>query len=61
MIAQFDYEKGKFVENTSATSMENANKKKSNSTVDKDQFLQLLVAQMKYQDPLEPTSNTEYI
>ena len=27
----------------------------------KDQFLQLLVAQMKYQDPLEPTSNTEYI
>jgi len=28
---------------------------------DKDAFLQLLVAQMKYQDPLEPTSNTEYI
>lgn len=27
----------------------------------KDQFLQLLVAQMKYQDPLQPTSNTEYI
>ncbi|WP_051233681.1 flagellar hook capping FlgD N-terminal domain-containing protein [Butyrivibrio sp. NC3005] len=27
----------------------------------KDQFMQLLVAQMKYQDPLEPTSNTEYI
>ena len=61
MIAQFDYEKGKFIENTSAASMENAKKKKSNSTVDKDQFLQLLVAQMKYQDPLEPTSNTEYI
>lgn len=61
MIAQFDYDTGKFVENTSATSMENTKKKKSNSTVDKDQFLQLLVAQMKYQDPLEPTSNTEYI
>lgn len=29
--------------------------------VDKETFLQLLVAQMKYQDPLEPTSNTEYI
>jgi len=27
----------------------------------KDQFMQLLCAQMKYQDPLEPTSNTEYI
>lgn len=35
--------------------------KKSSSNVDKDQFMTLLVAQMKYQDPLEPTSNTEYI
>ncbi|HKM05124.1 MAG TPA: flagellar hook capping FlgD N-terminal domain-containing protein [Lachnospiraceae bacterium] len=35
--------------------------KSSGSTLDKDAFLQLLVAQMKYQDPLEPTSNTEYI
>lgn len=32
-----------------------------NSSLDKDAFLQLLVAQMKYQDPLEPTENTEYI
>ncbi|NBJ93512.1 flagellar hook capping FlgD N-terminal domain-containing protein [Parablautia muri] len=31
------------------------------NSLDKDAFLQLLVAQMKYQDPLEPTSNTEYI
>ncbi len=31
------------------------------SSMDKDSFLQLLVAQMKYQDPMEPTSNTEYI
>ncbi len=28
---------------------------------DKDSFMKILVAQMKYQDPLEPTSNTEYI
>lgn len=34
---------------------------KNGNTMDKDSFLQLLVAQMKYQDPLEPTSNTEYI
>ncbi len=33
----------------------------SSTSLDKDAFLQLLVAQMKYQDPLEPTSNTEYI
>lgn len=31
------------------------------SNLDKDAFLQLLVAQMKYQDPLEPTENTEYV
>ena len=30
-------------------------------TLDKDAFLQLLVAEMQNQDPLEPTSNTEYI
>ena len=41
------------------TSTENATKKKN--SMDKEAFLQLLVAQMKYQDPLEPTSNTEYI
>lgn len=55
-------EDGKLVESTSAASIaQGANSSKNNSTVDKDQFLQLLVAQMKYQDPLEPTSNTEYI
>ena len=35
--------------------------KTSGGSLDKDAFLQLLVAQMKYQDPLQPTSNTEYI
>lgn len=35
--------------------------KKSNNTLDKDAFLQLLVTQMRYQDPLEPTDNTEYM
>lgn len=34
---------------------------KNNSTLDKDAFLKLLVTQMQYQDPLEPTSNTEYM
>lgn len=40
-----------------------ADKAVKNTTTgyDKDSFMQILVAQMKYQDPLEPTSNTEYI
>ncbi|MCR5665747.1 MAG: flagellar hook capping protein [Eubacterium sp.] len=33
----------------------------SSSELGKEQFLQLLVAQMKYQDPLEPMDNTEYV
>jgi len=36
-------------------------KKTPSNKLGKDEFLQLLVAEMRYQDPLEPTSNTEYI
>lgn len=46
------------LQQTSATS---ATKDKSSSSLDKEAFLQLLVTQMKYQDPLEPTDNTEYV
>lgn len=49
---------GKILETASESSVK---KTTSSSGMDKDAFLQLLVAQMKYQDPLEPTSNTEYI
>lgn len=52
-------ENGKIVETDSQNSLKD--KTKSNSGMDKDAFLQLLVAQMKYQDPLEPTSNTEFV
>ncbi len=42
-----------------------ADEAKKNATksgeLDKEAFLQLLVTQMKYQDPLEPTDNTEYV
>jgi len=34
---------------------------KQKNQYDKDTFLQILVAQMKYQNPIEPESNTEYI
>ena len=53
---------GKFVESNSAQSLaKDKSKVKNGSNLDKDAFLQLLVAQMKYQDPLEPTSNTEFV
>ncbi|MCR4761920.1 MAG: hypothetical protein K5696_00170 [Lachnospiraceae bacterium] len=51
-------DKGQVTNMESAVSKE---QKSSATNVDKDQFMTLLVAQMKYQDPLEPTSNTEYI
>lgn len=53
-------EDGKIVETTSQSSLKNTSTSGTDD-MDKDTFLQLLVAQMKYQDPLEPTSNTEYI
>lgn len=36
-------------------------KEKSGSELDKDAFLQLLVTQMQYQDPLNPGDSTEYM
>lgn len=36
-------------------------KKGPNNELGKDAFLQLLVTQMKYQDPLNPNTDTEYI
>lgn len=49
---------GKVVDQTSGNTK---TEKKSNDSLDKDAFLQLLVAEMQYQDPLEPTTNTEYV
>ena len=51
-------ENGKIVETASQTSVKNSTKTSSDG-MDKEAFLQLLVAQMKYQDPLEPTSNPD--
>jgi len=53
-------ENGKIVETDSQNSLKKV-KGADNNSMDKDSFLQLLVAQMQYQDPLEPTSNTEFI
>jgi flagellar basal-body rod modification protein FlgD len=51
---------GKVVNNTDTTKEKTVTHSES-SGMDKESFLQLLVAQMKYQDPLEPQSNTEYV
>ena len=53
---------GKIVD-TSANSVSDSTQNTSDSTgsLDKEAFLQLLVAQMQYQDPLEPMDNTEYV
>lgn len=49
------------IDTSKATSATSANSTNSNNSLDKDAFLQLLVTQMQYQDPLEPTTNTEYM
>ncbi|MDE7014728.1 MAG: flagellar hook capping protein [Kineothrix sp.] len=60
MAAIAQIKDGKIVESATASSLAKETKK-SGSTMDKEAFLKLLVAQMKYQDPLEPTSNTEFV
>lgn len=48
---------GKVPETTTSESA----KAKNTAKETKDMFLQLLVAEMKYQDPMEPTDNSEYV
>ena len=48
---------GQIVESTTSAS---SNTQKSND-LGYDQFLQILCAEMQYQDPLNPTSNTDYV
>ncbi len=51
-------ENGKIVDSSSSTT---SSKKEASNDLGYDQFLQILCAEMQYQDPLEPTTNTEYI
>lgn len=55
---------GKFVDETTGTTSsttKSSQKDEKTNELGYDQFLQILCAEMQYQDPLEPTSNTEYI
>ena len=51
---------GKVVDSSASQSKKTDTDSKSN-TYDKEMFLKLLVAEMQYQDPLEPTDNSQYI
>lgn len=52
---------GKVVDTSASTISDSTLKKTTNDSLDKQAFLQLLVAQMQYQDPLQPMDNTEYV
>lgn len=47
--------------NTSAADTYVSSKKETSTDLDKEAFLQLLVTQMQYQDPLNPSDSTEYM
>ena len=49
------------IQETASSGSDISNSSESGSTLGKDAFLQLLVTQMKYQDPLDPQDNSEYI
>ena len=49
------------IDTSAAASVAKKTESTSNNALDKDAFLQLLVTQMQYQDPLQPTDNTEYM
>ncbi|MDE7272352.1 MAG: hypothetical protein K2N95_04705 [Lachnospiraceae bacterium] len=59
LIAPFDENGVLQTHTTSGDSLKGSGKNKN--TVDSDMFLTLLVAEMQNQDPLEPTSNTEWV
>ena len=49
------------ITNLGTTAEAEAKKNKKADSVDKEQFLNLLVTELKYQDPLQPMDNTEYV
>lgn len=49
------------IKDTTTTSSKTSSTSSNGNDLGYDQFLQLLCAEMQYQDPLEPTSNTEYV
>ena len=60
IIAPVD-SKGVISNTTNTKNSISSTKSSTANSLDKDAFLQLLVAEMQYQDPLAPSSNTDYI
>ena len=54
-------ENGKVLENNATTTTAEKRETKGTTNLGQDAFLQLLIAEMQHQDPLEPTTNTEWI
>lgn len=54
-------ENGKVLENTATTTTSEKKETKGTTDLGQDAFLQLLICEMQNQDPLEPTTNTEWI
>lgn len=52
---------GKIQETASSNASKASESDKAGNKLGKDSFLKLLVTQMQYQDPLNPSSNTEYV
>lgn len=52
---------GRVTKNTATTSTSNKITQRGSTDLGEDAFLKLLVCEMQNQDPLEPTSNTEWI
>lgn len=61
IIAKVDNGKIDSSVSTDKAAAKNTNTNIGNSTLGYDEFLKLLTAEMQYQDPLEPTSNTDYV
>ena len=52
---------GKVLENHATTTTAEKKETKGTTNLGQDAFLQLLICEMQHQDPLEPTTNTEWI
>ena len=59
MAVNADYTFVPFIKND--TSYSNKGEKKDGSILGKDDFLKLMITQLRYQNPLEPMDNTQYI